>query len=65
MSLGRSHWAAVGLAESLVCWDAGSILAQHSGLSIQHCCSLSVDCTCDSDLIASLGTPYAVGQEKK
>ena len=37
------------------------------GLKIWHCCSCgcSVGCSCSSDLIPGLGTPYAVVQPEK
>ena len=38
--------------------------ARHSGLRIRHCLSFNLGHDCISNLIPSLGTPYAVGQPK-
>ena len=52
-------------------WHLGSTgarvqsLAQHSGLRIQCCHSCGIGHKCSSDLIPSLGTPYADGQPKE
>ena len=40
-------------------------LAHNSGLRMQHCHSCSLGGNCGSDLIPGLGTPYAMGWERK
>ena len=49
---------------SLEHWDAGLILAWHSGLRICCCCSYGVDHNCGLDLIPGPETPYATGKPK-
>ena len=39
--------------------------ARHSGLRIRHFCSCHVGHNCGSDLITSLGTPYATGMPQR
>ena len=55
----------MGLAVSLQSWDAVSIPSWHSGLRIWGCHSCGIGCNCSSDLIPSLGTPYAMDSQKR
>ena len=54
-----------GIDSVLGVWDAGSILAWHSGLRIRCCCSCGVGRNFGSDLIPGPWTPYALRQPKK
>ena len=61
--LWSSCCSTTGSAASWEHWDAGSSLARHSGLRIQHTCGLGHNC--GSDVIPGPGTPYAPGAKKK
>ena len=43
----------------------GSIPARHNGLSLSCCRTCGIGCTCSSDPISGLGTPYTAGVAKK
>lgn len=60
----NSRCGTMGIPVSLECQDA-SLIPGPAWLMIQYCHSCSECCTCASDLIPRLGTPYAVGQPKK
>ena len=53
----------MGSAASWGHGDAGLSLARHSGLRIWGCCSRGLGCSCGSDLIPGLGTPYTAGRQ--
>ena len=55
----------VGSVASPECCGTGCIPGGHSRLRIRCCHSCSVGCNCSLDLIPGLGTPYAMGSQKK